>query len=361
MLGDNLRLVGALTDRLLTGPATVHMHITGRCNLSCAYCWYHSGRKGEGQRTAPEDMDYTEFRKVADDCRALNVCSVSFAGEGEPFLHPEIGKMIGYVKGKGMRLGILTNGTFGKGMIKHARKADWLRFNLPAATEETYSELQGRDAGEAFESALRNLLYLSKLRRKGVSVPATEISYIINRKNFREIPKIAELASRLKVQKLCFRVMDRTPENRGITLRKKEVAEFRREAKRVTEAGTDVPNNLREIYPIFGNSTFLRHNQNLTHYSGRSGKVQACYNGWYYVLIALNGDVSMCCLNEESVAGNIHKSPFRSIWEGEKFRRMRLDYKYNFNPGKRKWKPCNFCLFSERNSMVHGKLSSFTS
>jgi MoaA/NifB/PqqE/SkfB family radical SAM enzyme len=82
-------------------PVMAHIIPIRRCNLSCTYC-----------------NEYDDFSKPVDtevmigrleQLAALRTTIVTFSG-GEPLLHPELDRMISYVRGRGILTGLITNG-----------------------------------------------------------------------------------------------------------------------------------------------------------------------------------------------------------------------------------------------------------
>jgi len=82
-------------------PVMAHIIPIRRCNLACTYC-----------------NEYDDFSKPVDTplmierldkLAALGTTIVTFSG-GEPFLHPDLDKLIAHVRGRGIIAGIITNG-----------------------------------------------------------------------------------------------------------------------------------------------------------------------------------------------------------------------------------------------------------
>lgn len=83
--------------------------ITTNCNLSCQYCYYT--QKNENYKRSKNYMSFDRierlFKTYSKD-KKLNVIALS---GGEPFLHPEIYKIIDFISGYAENITVLTNGT----------------------------------------------------------------------------------------------------------------------------------------------------------------------------------------------------------------------------------------------------------
>ena len=83
----------------------LQIHVTRKCNLKCLHCYSSSG------------PDETEALEIEDLCQAitdaetLGYTFVTISG-GEPFLYPELGRMLKHAKGLGLYTGVVTNGMF---------------------------------------------------------------------------------------------------------------------------------------------------------------------------------------------------------------------------------------------------------
>jgi radical SAM protein with 4Fe4S-binding SPASM domain len=81
----------------------VDLHITNRCNLTCAHCSVDSGRTMWGE------MGFEDWVAVVDDAASLGCRFADLTG-GEPILHPDVERLISYITGKGLHLELQSNG-----------------------------------------------------------------------------------------------------------------------------------------------------------------------------------------------------------------------------------------------------------
>lgn len=76
----------------------------------------------------------------------------------------------------------------------------WVYISVDAATKETYEQIR---RGGNFEVLLKNLKFISKLRKNNV-IDYFRINFVVQRKNFREMEKFIELGIELGVDNVFF-------------------------------------------------------------------------------------------------------------------------------------------------------------
>lgn len=109
-----------IRNGLFPFPKSLTIYPSEVCNLSCEGCSSESIHKKNGF------MEFELFKKIIDDF-SIYGRAVSFEGGGEPMLHPRISDMLKYVKSKGLKIGIMTNGTV---YHKEMLLADWVRVSF---------------------------------------------------------------------------------------------------------------------------------------------------------------------------------------------------------------------------------------
>ena len=82
---------------------SVHLEITGRCNLSCIYC-YNS--QFNDKKKISEEMSTEDIRRLIKEASEMGCNSFTFSG-GDPFLRNDIFKIIEFCKNK--KVNFLTN------------------------------------------------------------------------------------------------------------------------------------------------------------------------------------------------------------------------------------------------------------
>ncbi|MBI4834018.1 MAG: radical SAM protein [Planctomycetes bacterium] len=118
-----------------TGPISINLDLTSACNFACPFC-VDSGIINSGKM-----LSFDTIKKTIDRLKSKGLLSVILLGGGEPTLHRDFEAIVRYIKGKGMQLGIVTNGTRLDKVIKTSgllKKKDWVRLSIDAANENTF-------------------------------------------------------------------------------------------------------------------------------------------------------------------------------------------------------------------------------
>jgi wyosine [tRNA(Phe)-imidazoG37] synthetase (radical SAM superfamily) len=116
-------------------PVSINLDLTSACNFRCPHC-VDSGIINTG-----EALDLDNIKQSIDTLVEKGLLSVILIGGGEPTIHPDFEEIVRYSRGKGLQLGIVTNGSRLDRVAPVAQllqEGDWLRLSLDAATEDTF-------------------------------------------------------------------------------------------------------------------------------------------------------------------------------------------------------------------------------
>jgi len=105
-----LNLINLARNRRLLRPLVAVFHITGRCNLNCAYCEDYGARRPNNQRVK---MSVLPLDKAAQVLAVLRQATANLIlTGGEPLLYPDIDLLVEQVKTRHSfkNLTMLTNG-----------------------------------------------------------------------------------------------------------------------------------------------------------------------------------------------------------------------------------------------------------
>jgi len=169
--------------KVMPSPRHVDIAVTGRCNLSCAYCFYAD------EMTARGDLPTETWLKFFEELGSLGVMDVTLTG-GEAFTRPDLFELIDGVIANRMRYSLLSNGTlitertleqFAVG--KRRQRLDSIQVSIDGSRAEVHD----RSRPKSFEKALRGLKLL-----KEAGFPVT-VRVTVNRYNVDDLENTVRL------------------------------------------------------------------------------------------------------------------------------------------------------------------------
>ena len=277
----------------------------------------------------------------------MGVREIRLCGGGEPMYNPDvIVPMFRKIKALGMRGCITTNGTmFTEDTCKLMVDIGWdrMEFSIDGSTKETHEGLRGVPG--CFQRSVEAVRQICGYRRvKGVKSPFITISFVVNNKNFREIPQMVELFGPMGVDELSL-----------LTLHPKGMAGDTLVIPTTEKAELwEVINEARTLAQGYGMHLFsdiISAEENRSNRSSpvkviSSGKVgmeegaglegnpelirlvtSPCYEPWYYMQVLHDGLYSPCCNSYfEKTSETLHENKLEDIWvRGSHMRKVRGD------------------------------------
>lgn len=269
-------------------------HITHRCNLRCRHCYQE-----DFTQITPADQLYQILDKYSDF-----VSQNGFAGQvnltgGEPLLHPEFFALAREIKGRGFRLGIMTNGTLidEETAVKiKALKPVFVQVSLDG-TGRTHDSIRGKGA---FRQALAGIRQLKKQHIRVL------VSFTAQKSNWRHLGPLAGICALLRVDKLWWdRVVTDNPADQA------ELALSTEEFQKLLRLTA----GLQKLYRNREGGSMVT-SQRALQFLGCAGDTgYICSAGRTLAVVLANGDV-MPCRRLPFVIGNIRESSFSEILEG---------------------------------------------
>jgi SynChlorMet cassette radical SAM/SPASM protein ScmF len=125
---------------------TYYIYMTGACNLACRHCWIAPSFLHGGEDASEKSLPFELFEQAIREGEPLGLNHVKFTG-GEPFVHPDVQRMLDYAAERQLGVTIETNGT-----LITAERARYLRekvavrsisVSLDGATASTHDYLRG--------------------------------------------------------------------------------------------------------------------------------------------------------------------------------------------------------------------------
>lgn len=268
----------------LTGkhhPLFVTLCITGKCNAKCIYCYgdYYFKDNGPGMSTA-------EILTLIEQLVAQGTRYIAVSG-GEPLLHPEVGRIVDFIKAQGCECALGTNGHLLSAKIQAVARADVMAVSLDG--DEAAHDLN-RGPG-SFKLAMAGIAAAIANRN------TVMLNAVLTKNNISSIDYLVNLARRLKVKvKFAFLVYsdDKRRQDifKTIELTNDEIRAALEQIIILKQAGA----------PILYSRETYRHALAWRDYSRKSFSGAApdftharCMAGKSWCLIDSNGKVYPCC------------------------------------------------------------------
>jgi AdoMet-dependent heme synthase len=186
-------------------------HLTEWCNLSCRHCCQDGKPAGE---MTPEEIDRTITILADTICQWSELYEIPISRSitvtgGEPFLRPDLFRILASLHGNDFDLSILTNGT-----LIDRRKAALLA-EIPVkgvqvsmeGPEKVHDHIRGKGS---FQSAIRGVTHLLS-QDLGVT-----LNFTLSTLNADYLEEMAALGSSLGVQRIGFSRL--VPSGRGLDI-----------------------------------------------------------------------------------------------------------------------------------------------
>lgn len=281
-------------------PYHIQLEPTTKCNLNCMTCT----RKDLDKNSFNKDLSFENFKKIVDEIPSL--MSIKLQGMGEPFLNPNIDKMLDYARGKKIKIGIISNGSFfsEKNIDLILNQLDNLVISLDSPYKEDYEKIR---KGASFDKVIANIKKIVELKKKNKSKMTIGLSMVVTKENYKQIPAFAKLSENLGVDSAGIVEV----ENWLIPCQK-----YYEENKKFVEESRKISNEIKKLLKDYPKINLL---------SSEKRKLK-CNWPFYFCFITINGDVTPCCIRPFADVfnfGNAFKNDFKEIWNSKKYQDFR--------------------------------------
>lgn len=281
-------------------PSTLMVEPTNVCNLRCPAC-------PTGARTLnrpPRAMAFEEFRRILD--QALDppgyLRHVTLFNYGEPFLCPDLLKMVRYASDRRLRTFTSTNGHFfGSDAVAEEVVASGLSelvVCLDGADQETIARYRKNARLDDILAGIRRVV--EARHRARATHPVIELQYIVMKHNQHQAERLRAIARELAVDRFIEKTV-------GIHAGDPNFQQL---------AADLLPDDLSQ-------SRYVRRPDGA--FALKGAPPRACEYVYSTLVVNSNGDAVPCCydVRSEFILGNLYAEPLDDIWRGEKFRRLR--------------------------------------
>ena len=287
-------------------PINVEIDLSNRCNLGCRGCHFaYTHTRGplaagkpvaDGVSGGGDLIDTGMILAALEEMYEFGVRSVTWAGGGEPTLHPDFDEIIDACP---LPQGIYTNGT----LVDEARaellktRMEWVYVSLDRHNRESYKQYKQADA---FKKAIAGIEALVAAPGKAT----VGVGYLLSRENIDDLDAMVRTRRVLGVDYIQFR-----PEVRYNLASPQELAE---ETDWISNA-VALLEQVRGFRGVVVDVDRFKMYQNwLIH------PYKTCYWTQFQTVITPDGSLWDCCNRRgfaESKLGNLHDEPFSAIWQ----------------------------------------------
>jgi radical SAM protein with 4Fe4S-binding SPASM domain len=261
-----------------------------------------------------KDMSLDLFDKVCSQSREMGTREINIIGYGEPFLHPEFGKILPKAKERGATVRVVTNGTLINETIIPAlinSRLDTLQVSLWAHSRENYIRNYPGINPDMFQHIVGGLQRLVEEKKKRKSyLPKLIMHTPISKKNYNTIEEIVDFAKQIGFDSLSFTPL------RNWKGKLSSLALSLSEEKQTIQSLQKIKKALNRLS--------ISHNIERTVKRFQIGEAvlnaSSCYVGWTHIRVRVDGTVVPCCLFP---IGNLKEKSLKEIWNGPRIQQFR--------------------------------------
>ncbi len=315
-------------------PGVVFIEVTNRCNLLCQTC-----PRTHFEREPLKSLALDEFIHIAEQFPHMQQAELH--GIGEPLLNRELPQIIRYLKGRGVRVVINSNGTlltpgWQRDLVESG--LDEYRCSIDGARPETYARIRGADLLDKLVSGLGGLAETKE--RLNADHPYISIWCVATRDNLEELPDLIRLAAEIGVPEVYLQRMvyfaHEPTEQRGMAIKDLAIfgangsdGEIRFQEKVISEC-----ERLSEKLGVKFRASGARDPRNSLAAARLAGFApwQACLRPWTTAYVTANGNCLPCCISpfathdyESLIMGNLLERSFVEIWNNPLYQKWRAD------------------------------------
>lgn len=353
VLSTTDKLMG--NERVWAKPLRIHLEVNDFCNLKCPHC-------PRENPDIPKNTGHIPIEAVRNLRPWFEQASyVGLAGNGEPFLHPDILEILETVVAAGATPSIISNATLWKKLDLVDRLAGLgpmlLMVSIDGGTRETFEKWRKR---ANFDEVRANLNALREAKQRlGTPQPVVNFITCLMKDTIGEVEEIVDLAAEASAQVIVFQNM--FPYNKLMEdNRVKDMGECReaivRARRRAEKHGiridwlpmsVDVDERGTEGGSYGAITSEDAEGRLAATGNGNGGPARPrfhCDNIMHQIHVTVEGKIKFCCFWTEGEIGDLTRDDFGDLWNGPEWRRLRRDLRQGRKPT-----PCVGC----HNLVVH--------
>jgi Fe-coproporphyrin III synthase len=300
-----------------TGPLSLEIKPTNRCNLNCIHCGAYIDfdkrqlKKSEiDKHNKKKELSTRRYIELIEEASKLGVVSICISG-GEPLVRKDTSDIISKIKEKNIQGELNTNGTLlTKDISDELVQSSWDRIVISLDGPNKNINDYLRNYG--FDEIVKNVKYLiSSKKRYKSKKPKITIATVLTNKNYNVINKMLKLCKKLHVDNFRLQeLLNRSEKCKDLELNEKEREEFKKSLPRLLKYSKRLKLNTN-----LGNFDLIE--------KGKKFFVDYyCFSPFYELPISSNGNVRPCIISP-NIIGNIKNKSLKEIWFGKKMETFR--------------------------------------
>jgi MoaA/NifB/PqqE/SkfB family radical SAM enzyme len=309
---------------LATTPRHYFVAASSRCNLSCIFC-----ASGDRRHEFGSDFPYYSFEQILSSLKNPHAIFALLLG-GEPFLNPNLLRMVRDIKSRNRFVSITTNAN----LIDESTAEqlvdcglDELRISINAAEKKLYQTVMGK---ASWDKLLRALAALRNAKHRANSAkPRLRFIMVGMKLNIHELPAVTRLAGDYGVESVILNSFMPNPRLAGQSLLE-DVPALRRYHDESVALGAplgvrvtlDEADQYQQALLASGSAAPTPSFDAGDNVESRS-QTRICFDPWLTVHLYETGVVLPCCGGIRQSFGDLKETNLLEIWNSEPFRQLR--------------------------------------
>lgn len=310
--------------RLRSMPHRLYLESTLKCNFACLMC--SKGQDAYYAEDLQEEIDARTRREVMP-----YITRISITGFGEPTMAGNFDTILDRALENGSEVFFVTNASLlnFERLEKLASRPVEIIISIDGATRETFEKIR---VNSNFHLILEKLAMIRKLRDIAMSdfVSHFSIHFVGLQMNIHELAGVVRLAHEYRIHTvglLDYAFNDVSFDEQSLRYDPKRANKHIDEARAVAgELGIHLstpPRYEENPPPLPWEAPWRKLLRVRRLFSARDRFARRCSSPWCEPYVHTNGDVTPCCTSNDYL-GSLKKQEFRSIWNGWRFRLLRL-------------------------------------
>ncbi|VVB82683.1 Coenzyme PQQ synthesis protein E [uncultured archaeon] len=320
----NIQEIAEKKKILNSYPFKFYLESTQKCNLNCIMC---------DHKSCSEDKEFSIelFEKIKPYLKYAE--EVDFYLLGEPTLSKNLSKFLKETEKCSFVPKIFTNGTILNKKLLNLfdKRGVFVNISMESADKDIYELIRN---GASFEKFKKNVkMYADKYKHRNNDRFHIRLSCTVAIDTLPEVLNIIEFAHDLGIKDLFFGAIDSEPKymNRNLSCDPEKTVFYFKKAKELADKYKirfSCPRKIGNLV-IKENNNWKNFKLPIDKYSSEYAEAfnpnpltKDCGYPWIQTIIRANGDVCSCC-QRRFVLGNLFKSSFDEIWNGDSYQKLR--------------------------------------